>query len=158
MPKYRYLSDDELQTFEEEFKQFLIVNHVYKEEWERINREQSDLALELVGLFSDQVLQRIYENIRYVEKQSKDSCFVFHFGADKLELIALQLKEDAPDEADLGSPESIHQTLKHFAAALTYFKHEKGYTLGREQEIHQLFEQGALISSAEFWNSLNNIL
>ena len=65
--KYRMLTSEELTHLEEELKQFLIINHVYKEEWERMNLDTPETAQDLVGLFSDQVLQRVYENISYLE-------------------------------------------------------------------------------------------
>lgn len=83
MPKFRYLSDDELSFFEEELKQFLILNHVYSDEWLRINQNEPEKALELVGVFSDQVLQRVYENMKYFEKRTKDACFVFHYDKEQ---------------------------------------------------------------------------
>ena len=45
MVKYRYLTDKELQEFEEEFKHFLIANGMHSEEWERLNHEDVDKFL-----------------------------------------------------------------------------------------------------------------
>lgn len=172
MAKYRLLSDEELTHFEEEFKQFLIVNGVHAQEWEKLNREKPALALELVGLFSDQVLQRVYEKIEYLEKRQPDSCFVFRLNSHEMQLIAIQLKpavpdlptgqtggrQDAPKEADLSTPESIHHTIRAYPQTLTYFKQNKVYQKSREEELHQLLEQGAVLSSREFWESLEKSL
>ncbi|MES2587614.1 MAG: DUF6495 family protein [Bacteroidota bacterium] len=155
MPKYRYLSDEELIHLEDEFKQFLIVNHVYKEEWEKINVENSEKALELVGLFSDQVLQRVYEKITFLEKRTKDACFLFHFGEEKLDLIIIQSKNK---NIDLGSIESIHEALKTNFKELDFFKSSRKYTKNREEEIHITLEQGAELSSQDFWDLLTKII
>ena len=56
--KYRYLTPEELQLFEDELIQFLIVNGIDGPEWEKINKTNPDKARELVGLFSDVVIHR----------------------------------------------------------------------------------------------------
>lgn len=151
--KYRLLTDEELKHLEEELKQFLIVNHVHKEEWERINKEQPELAIELVGLFSDQVLQRVYENISFLENRTKDSCFVFHCDKKQINLIAIQAKKEN-EKLDFSTPESIHEALTKYSKDVGFFRHSKPYTKSREEEIHQLIEQGCVKSSESFWNSL----
>ena len=60
MVKYRYLTDQELQEFEEEFKHFLIANGLHAEEWEKLNNEDPDKAIEVVGLFSNLILDKVY--------------------------------------------------------------------------------------------------
>ncbi len=156
MPKYRYLSDGELRHLEEEFKQFLVVNQVYKEEWEQLNRENPDKALELVGLFSDNVLQTVYEKIRFLEKRDAESCFVFHFAPDEIQLRVLQV--ETAGKADLSTPEKIHETLVKHSKDLSFFKSVRPYKNGREAEIHQLLEQGATMSDAEFWSLLEKLI
>ena len=47
MLKYRLLTDDELKELEHEFKQFLIVNEIYDEEWRKLNAEKSKKVDEL---------------------------------------------------------------------------------------------------------------
>ena len=103
--KYRILTTEELTHFEEDLKQFLIVNGVHGDEWERMNRETPDKAVELVALFSDTVLQKVYEKIRFLEFRSVDSCLVFHCLSDRMLLIAIQRTQ--PD-LDLSTPENIH--------------------------------------------------
>ena len=156
MPKFRYLSDEELIHFEEELKQFLILNHVYAEEWVKINQDNPEKALELVGVFSDQVLQRVYENMKYFEKRTKDACFVFHYDKEKIFLKVIQVESN--ENLDLSTVESLHEALKNNAKDLSFFKSSKEYTSNRELEIHQLIEQGAIPSSKEFWNTLEQII
>lgn len=158
MPKYRFLSDEELSHLEEEFKQFLIVNHVHAEEWADLNKKDPEKALEIVGLFSDQVLQRVYEKMEYLERREANSCFLFKLGAKELSLIVLQLEPGANSEADLSTVDSIHKTMINWPTSVSYFTQKKGYTKSREEEMHQLIEQGAEISSVEFWESLENTL
>ncbi|WP_300662447.1 DUF6495 family protein [Fluviicola sp.] len=154
--KYRILSDEELQHLEGDLKAFLIINGVHAEEWEKLNQEEPEKALALVELFSDQVFQTIYEKIHFLEHRSPESCLVFRFLKDEQELIAIQRNPDS--SLDLSSTEGIHLALSQHLKELSIFTSKRAFGQEREQEIHQLIEQGAILSSEEFWNSLQEIL
>ena len=153
--KYRILSSEELKHLEEELKQFLIVNGVHAEEWERINSEEPDTAIDLVELFSDSVLQKVYEKVRFLEHRSKTSCLAFHAGKDEVEMISVVRKEGS--NLDLSTPESIHHALLNHAGDIQLNRQSKPNNKSREEEIHQLLEQGCVPSSKEFWVSLEAI-
>lgn len=150
--KYRILTDNELQHFSEELKHFLIVNGVHSEEWEKMNQESPEKAVELIGLFSDTVLQRVYENIKYLEFRSPDSCMLFYLGQEMIHLISIQSKSDLP--ADLSTPEGIHQALVQQPESLSFFKTTKTYNGQREEEVHRFLEQGCVPSTQDFWDSM----
>jgi hypothetical protein len=154
--KYRILSDEELQHLEGDLKAFLIINGVHGEEWAELNQKEPQKALELVELFSDQVMQTVYEKVRFLEHRTPDSCIVFHFGENEQELIALQKKPGSA--VDLSSVDGIHEALTKMPKDLSFFTSKKNYKDSREMEIHQLIEQGAVLSDAVFWNSLKEIL
>lgn len=155
--KYRLLTQEELTLLEDDLKQFLIVNHVYKEEWAEMNQSNPELAADMVALFSDNVLQIVYEKVRFLEHRSPDSCFVFQCHKDKLELIAIQ-KKDPAATIDLSTPESIHEALTKTPEQLSFFRNEKPYSREREMEIHQMLEQGCVNSTESFWSALNESL
>lgn len=150
------LNDSELAFLEEDLKHFLIVNGVHAEEWERLNKEDQGKAVQLVELFSDSVLQKVYEKISFIEFRSQDTCMVFNCLPEKMELITIQKKLDS--EVDLSTPESIHAALVNNASDLEFFQSAKSYSKSREFEIHQLMEQGCYNSSKEFWDKLILVL
>lgn len=154
MPKYRYLTDEELNHLEKELKQFLIVNYVYDAEWKELNQSAPDKALELIALFSDQVLHRVYEKITYLEKRSREACFVFKFDQEQVQALIMQ---SSAEQLDLSTPENIHKALTTQLSALKFYKSSKAVKQTKEQEIHQLIEQGAVLSSADFWNELEKL-
>ena len=69
------LSQEELELLEEDLKAFLIVNGIHADEWEQMNTAAPEKAIELVELFSDTVLQKVYENLRFIEHRTTRSCF-----------------------------------------------------------------------------------
>lgn len=153
--KFRILNDEELAHFENDLKAFLIIHGVDGDSWVTLNKTAPEKARALVELFSDQVLQIVYEKIQCVEHRSPKSLLVFHCGKDQQALIAIQ--SNSP-EIDLSTPESIHTALTENFGALTIFRSQKTYTESREEAVHQLLEQGAVPSSLSFWNALNEVL
>lgn len=154
--KYRILTSEELSHLEEEFKQFLIVSGIHAEEWEEMNKSDVSKAIQLVEIFSDTVLQKVYKKINFVEFRSEDSCVVFSCQEDKMELISIQGKNGV--QVNLSTPESIHEELKNNLTNLQFHRSEKKHSLTHELEIHHLLEQGCFISSKEFWEFLLKII
>jgi hypothetical protein len=154
--KYRMLSEQELSHFSQELKHFLIVNGVHAQEWEKLNREEPTKARELVVLFSDTVLQRVYEKIMYLEFRSPDSCMLFYLGQELIHLISIQSKQNPL--LDLSTPEGIHHALTNHAQSLSFFETSKVYTSQREEEIHRFLQQGCVLSSKEFWDKLQETI
>lgn len=150
--KYRLLTNDELSSLEDDLKAFLIINGIDGSTWEKINQVEPQKAIELIELFSDTVLQKVYEKIHFLEFRSAKNCIVFHCTETETALISLQLKQDSP--GDFSTPEAIHQTLINYPGDIQFIKQSRAHTKTREEEIHQLLEQGCVPSVKEFWVSL----
>ena len=153
--KYRILSKEELELLEDDFKAFLIVNGVHNEEWVKMNSSNPDQAAQMVELFSDTVLQKVYDKIRFIEHRTEKSCMVFHLKEDIIELISINTTND---EINLTTPQSIHDALSKRAPELSIFKTEKAYGKERTLEIHEMLEQGCVKSSEAFWHQLEKVI
>jgi hypothetical protein len=153
--KYRLLDSDELSHFNEELVQFLIVNGIHGEEWEKLNKTDPEKAIELVGIFSDQVLQKVYENIKYLEFRAKDRLLLFYLGIEKIGLIGLESGSNS--EVDFSDTEKIHRSLQLESNGIRYFRSAKEYSGERELEIHQMIGSGCIPSTAQFWEYMNEL-
>ena len=153
--KYRILTEEELEVFAEDLKHFLIVNGIHAEEWEEINKNDKEKAIQLVELFSDNVLQIVYEKVKFIEHRSEKSCLVFNCKLDEVELISLNVKEG---NSDLSTPESIHDAMVNRPNEIALFKTSKKYSKNREMEIHEMLTHGCVNSSEEFWVALNMLI
>ncbi len=151
--KYRLLNAEERKVFDEDFKAFLITNGVHAEEWAEMNKSNVEKAQALVELFSDIVLEKVYEKIEFIEFRAKDSCLVFQCGEKEMQVISIVSKNQ--DIVDLSTPESIHEALQVKGKYLNVFRSAKAYSQKREMEIHQMVEQGCVASSKDFWIALN---
>jgi hypothetical protein len=154
--KYRRLTQEELTHLEGDLKAFLIINGIEGEAWEKLNQESPEKALQLVDLFSDNVLQTVYEKVNFLEFRRPDSCIVFQMGKTEQALIAINRKADS--QHDLSSVEGIHAALTNHINELDFFQSKKAYTQSREPEIHSLIEQGCVLSVQEFWDSLIEVI
>lgn len=153
--KYRMLTIEEMEIFDEDFKHFAIANGVSNEEWIEMNESDKDKATKLVGLFSDTVLQKVYENLKFIEHRSQSSCLVFKLNEANIELISLNAKRE---KVNLLTPESIHDALVNQAQELSVFKSNKAYSKVREEEIHEMLSQGCVNSSEAFWIMLEKVV
>ncbi len=154
--KFRILTNEELSHLENDLKAFLIVNGVEGDSWEKLNISEPQKAIALVELFSDQVLQKVYEKVQYLEHRSEKSCLVFHCLSEEMKLIALQLKEES--SASLASVESIHEALTLTPKDISFFTSQKKYSKNREEEIHQMISEGCVLSSEDFYSSLKKLV
>ncbi len=155
--KFRLLRQEELEVFSEELKQFLIVHGIHGPEWEYMNREHPDKAIELVEIFSDTILEKVYNKISFLEHRSIHNCLVFKIDENVMELISLQAKSER-DDIDLSTAEGIHKALVEQTAGLNCFVQKKNMQKTKAEEVHLLIEQGCLISSHEFWDALQKVI
>ena len=150
--KYRMLTGEELEHLEGDLKAFLIVNGIEGDTWKKLNESEPEKAIALVELFSDNVLQIVYEKLEFLEFRSEDSCLVFQLLPEEVHLISVSRKPGS--SCNLSTVESIHDALVNHSSALTWFRTSKGYGDSREQEIHRLLENGSVLSTKEFWEAL----
>lgn len=87
--RYRFLTDKELQELEPEFKQFLISNHLYNEEWAELNQKNPEKAKEVVGVFSDLVLDKALTEMQFLVHVASDKVKVFWFQSEKAWMVGL---------------------------------------------------------------------
>jgi hypothetical protein len=141
--KYKYLTHEELQILENELLQFLIVNGFDGPEWEKMNKEQPDKAIEIVSVFSDLVWQRSLEKVQFGEKIYNHQFLVFSFQKDQIEMLALSSKEQ---NKMLNTFEDFIELLKTNPAKIEILHQTKAYTSNREEEIFFMMNNGLLLS------------
>jgi hypothetical protein len=120
-----------------------------------MNQSDQDRAIQVVELFSDTVLQKVYEKVKFIEHRGTSACMVFKLNSDNIEMISLNT---ADNTLDLSTPESIHDALLNYTDKLSTFRSEKKYTKNREEEIHEMLLQGCVNSSEAFWILLDKVL
>jgi hypothetical protein len=155
MVKYRRLTDKELNELEQEFKQFLIANGVHNEEWVKLNEDRADEALNLVDMFSDLVLEKSLEQIKYVIHSAPWDMKVFWFQKNKAKLVALKSNSEA---INFTKDTWLSKIPEHYSA-IEFFTSEKDFNeKERSKEIYSLIKAGALISTEQMYKVIHDLV
>ena len=129
MPKYRLLTADELHVLKKEFIDFLVVNGITANDWEKIIKEDISKAEKTIELFSDVVLEGSLRKIKYLKKIEKTTMYFFRFDEEEAHLILLEQNQET-------------QQVK---------KSSKKYQKSREEELFKMLNSGCEIDEKELF-------
>ncbi len=155
MPKYRLLNAEELKGMEKDFVDYLVVNGIVADDWEKMKSETPNSAQRIVDLFSDVVFEKILRNITHLEIHEKQSIRSFKCDAEEIELITMELENG---EADFTDPSFIAQAMHKPPEDLLIYKTEKPYKEERELELFKMIEKGCLVSNGNLHSTLKTAL
>ena len=77
--RFRNLTEIELEALSEELVQFLIVQGIDGDLWLEMNQKSPQKAIELVSLFSDTVLEKVYSKVQHMSFLSTQIFSIFNF-------------------------------------------------------------------------------
>ncbi len=152
MPEYRLLSLEELQEMEKEFVNYLVVNGIAAEDWERMKNEEPAKAERLIELFSDMVFETIMRNVQYLEYRERKEIITFQCLEDKMVLVGMKADGDA--NADFTSQDYIKRAMVSPPDGLKVYTSEKKYQKKREVEIFEMTQRGCFISEGNMFKTL----
>ncbi len=155
MAKYRKLTKDELESMEKEFIDFLIINGITGEDWEKMKSADVEKAEKMTELFSDVVFEKILRDIQYIDHYSRTSVKTFKCDAEKITLIAM---DTASPDADLSTPTGVERAKNDPPKDLEIYRTSKAYHPSREAEIYKMLEQGCQISKGSLFEALAKTL
>lgn len=147
MLKYRLLTDDELKELEHEFKQFLIVNEIYDEEWRKLNAEKSKKVDELIIMFSNLVIEKSLKRIQYLEITTSEGISAYYCKDDEIELIGISTQQTDINFLSL-TPDELSTT------PLSIFMTSKKYEKERETTIFEMLNSGCGIIDGKRFGQL----
>lgn len=152
--RFRRLKKEELESLEQDFVQFLATHQITAQDWLRLRDEDSDKVYELIDIFSDIVLEKVYNQIEYLQHRTKDTIRVFHCQTDKITMTGLQISDatrdltNPEDLALLSQPNGVKGSVK-------IFQLEKAYQEGRSDEVFQMMHRdGCQPASASMFSAL----
>jgi len=152
--KYRQLTKEQFESLHHEFAQFLATQKIDAKEWQKIKRENPELAEEELNLFSDLVWEDVLNKVSYLDHFSKTSANFFKTEENKIHRIVVQVNK----EVDLLSKEGYEWLLKNpNDDSIEYFRGEKEYTSERNPEIFDLIEKGSQIAKGELFKFFNRL-
>ena len=145
--KYRRLNLEELKELEREFVLFLASQGVSNDLWDKYKKDKDPQVDRLLDDFSDFVFEKILTDVNYLELKKPKEMQLFKCEPDKIHLRAIVISgESAIDFTQNQSPEDMTRLLMLSGASLKLYQAEREYRKGRNLEIFELMQQGALIS------------
>ena len=148
-PKYRQLTQDELQLLEKDFIDFLVVNGITADEWVQIKASDSEKVEKFVVLFSDVVFEKMMRKTEYLMKKMGDVLLCFHFAEKEATLLLVQnLRSDKP-VTEL-APSDLELKEANISRQI------KSYQKPRELEIFELITGGAEVSDGKIYKTIES--
>ncbi|PKR81379.1 hypothetical protein CW751_04805 [Brumimicrobium salinarum] len=150
--KYTRLSLQDLKDLEKEFIDFLAVNGIPADEWERLKAEEKDTVEGIIDQFSDVVWEGVLRKTKRVEHRRKDKLTICRIKNDELQTLVIKTDDE---NIDLTQPEEIEKLLAHPKnfkirlqqdavlknASEQYFELLKvGFYISKNEAYDQLFE------------------
>ncbi len=152
MPKYRLLTPEELQELEQEFIEYLIVNGIVAEEWERIKQEDPDKAQHIIDLFSDVVLEGVMRKVKFLEYRDRYELKTFQCLPNKLVLVGISAP--AQSDVDFNDAAFLSKAATNPVNGLKVYTTEKAYKTERELELFEMIQAGCLIADGQLFKTL----
>ncbi len=152
MAKYRLLGNDELKEMEKEFIDFLVINGITADDWEKIMlQDDKEEASKIIELFSDVVFEQIFRKAEYLLLIESERIMSIHCDKEQMHLIAVSSRSD---EYDLNNWNHIdfsdEKVLKH----VDLFTGRKIYPELREQHLFKLSNEGYRLDKGQIHNYL----
>jgi hypothetical protein len=154
--RFRCLTNEELKELDAELIQFLILNHVYKEDWAIMNQKEPLKAKQLIELFSDVVLDKVYNKVSFLERQvPRQVCFC-SLSETNGEMITI---EAIDNDMDLTNEEMMDEYLLLSPSKISIYSGKKMFSKTKADEVFLLLNHGFIVSNEErFKNIMQHIV
>ncbi len=152
MAKFRSLTHQELESMEKEFIDFLVLNGITGDDWEKLKAENPDNAEGICESFSDVVFTKILKQCKYIESHTpKHLVAVF---CDEKEMHLLGLEAPTESTIDFTNKDEFERLKTNPPEGIQRIKSKKEYNLEREMEIWNMLNNGFFISDQKLYMAL----
>lgn len=153
MAKYRLLTKEELNEFKKEFIEYLVVNGITGDDWERMKKEENEKAEEIVDLFSDVIFEATMRKTQYLVHRSKREIKAFQCLEDRMVLVAMSAPASA--NVDFTDGTFIKEAIANPPKGLKVYSSEKKYAKEREMEMFEMTSAGCELSGGNIFKLLS---
>ncbi len=156
--KYRRLTQEELENFEDEFVQFLSANTITANDWQKLKQKTPEKAEDLIDMFSDIVMEKSLEKVQYLEHRSRNDVKFFECGEEKMILFGLRLDHEIPvDLTDDATIRQLSEEPQRLGDTLKVYRAEKAYKEERNKELFRMLEQGCRVSREDLFKTAREL-
>ena len=152
MAKYRVLSLEELKELEKEFIEYLVLNGIEANDWDRLKRDLPQDAEKVIELFSDVVFEKIMRDTRFLEWRDVSELRSLQCLEDRFVVVGMNLSD--VENADLTNPQYVRDALANPPSDIQVYTTEIKYDKSREHEIFELLERGYQKSDGKLFKTI----
>ncbi|MFM6946617.1 MAG: DUF6495 family protein [Flavobacteriales bacterium] len=143
MPRFRLLTSEELQELEPEFKQFLIINELYDQEWRELADKDPQKAQRFLALFADIVLEKTYQKAQALVQIGHDFIALFLLQEHQWQLLQFKFESGiVPTELNT---DQLFGFLQEQIGKAKISKGSKAAPANKPEIVHQMIQNGAQI-------------
>ncbi len=147
---FKRLTQEELGALESEFVEFLVLNGIVADDWEKLKKENPQAASKMVDSFSDVIYASTMRKVKYLERITKNEIMCFYCQPEQIVLVGID-----SDRADVDFTQMKDASeIAKFSQDVDIYTTTKSYSKAREQEIFDLIQNGASITDNTFFNAL----
>ena len=159
MIKYRRLSEEEFELLEGDFIRFLASNSIQAQDWQKLKSDSPDKVEELLDLFSNTVLEKVYSKTDYLLIIKPAEVHAFEMGETSAKLLGVKFNNNKLNLSEENELETVFSSENSFLShGPELFSLEKKYTKSKAEEVFFLVKQEAQVVDKkwfEFLDSLN---
>ena len=156
MPKYRLLTKEELTALEKEFVEYLVLNGITAEDWQKMKKEDISKAEYTIELFSDVVFESILRKTKFIEHRGKNFLRIFQCLSEKLVLVAMEANEE--EGVNFNDPAFLNLATANPPKSLSVYTANKPFTRNREIEVFEMLQTGCVITDDKLFKTLSLIM
>lgn len=158
MTKYRRLTEEEFELLEIDFVRFLASNSIQAEDWQKLKSDSPEKVDELLDIFSDTVLEKVYAKTEYLIIVKPTELHAFKMDELCAKLIGVRFKNTNLNLLEKHNLESVFSSKESFLSNQPdLFSLEKKYDKTKAEEVYFLVKQGADVVDSKWFDSLNSL-
>lgn len=147
--KYIRLSKEQLEDLHQEFINFLATQAITGEEWEKIKKEQPEVAEEELDIFSDIVWESVLTKAEYLENFLPQQIFLFKLDKEVMHLVVVTVNDRT---IDVMKPEGYTWLQNNLdSEKVQFYTASNAYSDDRNNDIFTLILKGAQITKGELY-------
>lgn len=151
--KYRYLTYQELDLLQEDFSFFLYKEGVSNYEYKLLQDQYSTTALKLLGKYSDQMFDKLLQEVDFLEFRNNKQLRSFKFYPTHYTTIGIEVP--ASSSLDLTDIDTLWRVKAKELGGYRCFKKDSFYPQNREHEIFKYIEAGAYVVDGRIFQHLD---
>ena len=155
MIKYRRLTQKEFELLERDFVRFLASSSIQAKDWQKLKSDSPEKVDELLDIFSDTVLEKVYAKTEYLIIVKPTELHAFKMDESSAILNGVRFNNTNLNLLNENELDSVFSSEKSFLSHKPeLFSLEKKYNKPKAEEVFFLIKQGAEVVDKKWFDIL----